>query len=242
MARHVGKACYGVARGRHIGVFISWNEAERHVINFPGAQFKSFPCMEAAATWVFQNRVVDDTRPLPELLRPVRAPKATPQKTQRSASEGSKKAEPAKKVEEHYSLHFDGAAKGNPGVGGAGAWLADSDGNEVWALRHRMDRATCNEAEYTAVVLGLERCVEEKRGRVAVYGDSKLVIEQLSGRWKVKARHLISLSKRGRTAAKALSASLHHIPRAQNWRADCLANEAVAKLPAVEWAKRLCNA
>lgn len=93
-------------------------------------------------------------------------------------------------------LVFDGGSKGNPGLGYGSYRIRDGDG--VWTdpvKRIYGQRVTNNEAEYTALTEGLaeiaRRCGDPAAIAVEIRGDSKLVIEQLSGRWKLRSPNLI---------------------------------------------------
>jgi ribonuclease HI len=129
-----------------------------------------------------------------------------------------------------YVLRFDGGSRGNPGVAGAGMVLYDADeGQEVWSGYSYMgDKYTNNEAEYTGILEGL-RCAYAMGARsVVIQGDSLLVIKQLEGAWRVKADNLRPYHQKALNLLKQFD-SFHvcHIERAQNSRADELANEAM---------------
>jgi ribonuclease HI len=132
--------------------------------------------------------------------------------------------------EKTYVLRFDGGSRGNPGVAGAGMVLYDADeGTEVWSGYHYMgDRYTNNEAEYQGIIEGL-RCVYSMGARsVVVQGDSMLVIKQLEGKWRVKAENLRPYYQNAMKLLKQFdSFHVNHIDRAENSRADELANEAM---------------
>ena len=91
-------------------------------------------------------------------------------------------------------LYADGAARGNPGPAGAGAVLLDEDGTVVAELTLALGRATNNVAEYSALILGLEEAKRLGANAIDVRMDSKLVVEQLSGRWRTKHPGLIPLA------------------------------------------------
>ncbi len=89
--------------------------------------------------------------------------------------------------------------------------------------------ATNNVAEYRGLIAGLEEAAEVGATDVEVPMDSKLVVEQMSGRWKVKHPDLIALHRAGDGGGGAGSTSINYawIPRAKNSHADRLANEAM---------------
>jgi len=89
-------------------------------------------------------------------------------------------------------LYFDGACKPNPGKMGIGYVLMDEGGNVLEKGKKRLGLGTNNVAEYLALLEGLKSAM--KYGdRVTIRGDSKLVIEQLRGNYKVKTPHLREL-------------------------------------------------
>lgn len=126
-------------------------------------------------------------------------------------------------------VEADGGSRGNPGPAGYGAVVYDADHATVLAERKEaIGRATNNVAEYRGLIAGLEAAAETGATEVAVSMDSKLVIEQMCGRWRVKHPDLIELQRR----AAALAAGFDHvdytwIPRERNSHADRLANEAM---------------
>lgn len=136
-------------------------------------------------------------------------------------------------------LYADGGSRGNPGPAGYGAVLLSADGQQVLAERAAyLGRATNNVAEYSGLIAGLEAAGELGVTQVAVRMDSKLVIEQMSGRWQVKHPDMKPLAARASELLRSFeSTSLSWIPRAQNSHADRLANEAMdAGMAGREWA------
>jgi ribonuclease HI len=122
-------------------------------------------------------------------------------------------------------LHCDGAARGNPGPAGVGVHIADDDGNLVAEIAEGIGEATNNVAEYTAAIRGLERARELGAAEVHLRSDSRLLIEQLSGRWKIKNKNLIRLHRQVRELAQAFErVTYEHVPRERNVEADLLAN------------------
>ena len=125
-------------------------------------------------------------------------------------------------------LYADGAARGNPGPAGAGAVLLDEDGTVVAELTLALGRATNNVAEYSALILGLEEAKRLGANAIDVRMDSKLVVEQLSGRWRTKHPGLIPLALRaGQLLASFPEREIRHVPREQNLVADTLSNRAI---------------
>ena len=122
----------------------------------------------------------------------------------------------------------DGAARGNPGPAGAGAVLTDRDGVVVAEIAQGLGVATNNVAEYTAAILGLERAAELGASEVILRSDSRLLVEQLAGRFKVKNPVLQGLHARAREIAGRFSRIRYeHVARELNTAADRLANAGV---------------
>ena len=127
-------------------------------------------------------------------------------------------------------IEADGGSRGNPGTAGYGAVVSDAVTREVLAeLSEPIGRATNNVAEYSGLVAGLRAAGKLAPGAPAeVRMDSKLVVEQMSGRWKIKHPALQPLAAEARQAARALGRVTYTwIPRERNKHADRLANEAM---------------
>ncbi|WP_239004135.1 bifunctional RNase H/acid phosphatase [Nocardia panacis] len=133
-------------------------------------------------------------------------------------------------------VEADGGSRGNPGPAGYGAVVYDADHVRVLAERREsLGVATNNVAEYRGLIAGLAAAAELGARTVAVRMDSKLVIEQMSGRWQVKHPAMIPLAKQARALVAGFDAvSFTWIPRAQNSHADRLANEAMDDAPIVD--------
>ncbi|WP_336213307.1 bifunctional RNase H/acid phosphatase [Nonomuraea sp. LPB2021202275-12-8] len=130
-----------------------------------------------------------------------------------------------------YVIEADGGSRGNPGPAGYGAVVKDaSDGQVVAEAAEAIGVATNNVAEYRGLIAGL-RSVLELAGdgaEVAVRMDSKLVVEQMAGRWKIKNEGLRPLALEAAKLARRLRVTeWTWIPRAHNQHADRLANEAM---------------
>ena len=125
-------------------------------------------------------------------------------------------------------LHCDGAARGNPGPAGVGVHIADEDGTTVAEIAEGIGEATNNVAEYTAAIRGLERARELGATEVHLRSDSKLLVEQMAGRWKIKNKNLMRLHREVRALAEGFErVTYEHVPRERNVEADRLANEGV---------------
>jgi len=127
-------------------------------------------------------------------------------------------------------IEADGGSRGNPGTAGYGAVVRDAVSGEVLAERSgAIGRATNNVAEYSGLLAGLRAAGELAPGATAeVRMDSKLVVEQMSGRWQIKHPDLRPLAAEARQAARALGRVTYTwVPRERNKHADRLANEAM---------------
>ena len=111
-------------------------------------------------------------------------------------------------------LWSDGGARGNPGPAGAGAVLKDPRGATLARCSEYLGHTTNNVAEYTALVLGLERAIELGISRIEVRADSELLIRQLQGEYRVKSEKLRPLFARAtRMLERFEYAKLTHVPR-----------------------------
>src|SRR5438105_2673429 len=122
----------------------------------------------------------------------------------------------------------DGAARGNPGPAGIGATLASPDGKLLAEIAEGIGVATNNVAEYRAAIAGLAGARSLGATEVVLRSDSRLLIEQLSGRFRVKNPTLQRLHREARTLLESFHGGrLEHVPREQNREADRLANAGV---------------
>ena len=127
-------------------------------------------------------------------------------------------------------VEADGGSRGNPGVAGYGAVVRDAATGEVLAeVSEPIGRATNNVAEYSGLLAGLRAAGRLAPGAEAeVRMDSKLVVEQMSGRWQIKHPDLRKLAAEARQAARALGRVTYTwVPRERNTHADRLANQAM---------------
>ena len=126
------------------------------------------------------------------------------------------------------SLYCDGASRGNPGPSGAGVVLLDEKGEQIFELSRYLDDGTNNEAEYRALVRGLEAAAEIGVKRIEIFLDSELVVRQLSGKYKVRNARLRSLFDQAVSILQQFDDyGIFHVGREQNQQADRLANEAI---------------
>jgi ribonuclease HI len=140
-----------------------------------------------------------------------------------------------------FVVRTDGAARGNPGPASAGVALFDLARPDARDPRAIPDASisdylgiqTNNVAEYTGVVRALELARDLGATEVHLLLDSKLIVEQLAGRWRVKDAKLIPLWAAARgTLGGFRRWTATHVPRAQNSVADALANEAIDRAAA----------
>ena len=141
-----------------------------------------------------------------------------------------------------FVVRTDGAARGNPGPASAGAVLFSLSRPDARNHRAEPDASisdylgiqTNNVAEYMAVVRAVELALELGARRLELLLDSKLIVEQLAGRWRVKDLKLRPLwaeaSRMLRTLPEGWTAA--HVPRAQNSLADAMCNEAIDRVMA----------
>ncbi|MBF9073066.1 bifunctional RNase H/acid phosphatase [Streptacidiphilus fuscans] len=128
-----------------------------------------------------------------------------------------------------FIVEADGGSRGNPGPAGYGAVVRDGDTGELLTeTAEYIGRATNNVAEYRGLIAGLRAAhALDPEGSVAVRMDSKLVVEQMSGRWQVKHPDMKPLAAEARSVFPGDRVGYTWIPRKQNKHADRLANEAM---------------
>ncbi|XP_051222535.1 uncharacterized protein [Lolium perenne] len=125
-------------------------------------------------------------------------------------------------------LEFDGACKGNPGKSGAGVIVRRPDGSLIAQLREGLGIATCNAAEYHALLLGLRYAAKEGFKYIRVQGDSMLVCNQAQGLWRPKSDNMADLCKKVKQLKrKFVQIQINHVLREFNSDADAQANLAV---------------
>ena len=138
-------------------------------------------------------------------------------------------------VAAHLILYVDGACSGNPGPCGSAAILKADDGTTLLEKARAFGPGTNNEAEYQAVILGLELAAELRPRRLTIRSDSELLVRQLGGQYRVKAPNLKPLVRRVRALLEPFeSVEIEAIPRKDNLEADQLARKAVEKARAVD--------
>lgn len=128
-------------------------------------------------------------------------------------------------------IYTDGASRGNPGCASYGFTIADESGRILYEEGKYIGITTNNVAEYTAVLEAL-KYIKHAYGKenltLELYADSKLVVEQLSGRFKIKSPHLKEIIEKIKILQIELGGVTHgHVPRSKNTLADKLANLAL---------------
>lgn len=129
------------------------------------------------------------------------------------------------------SIFTDGGSRGNPGSAGCGVVIKKKSGHgwqTVGEYKKFIGHATNNQAEYEAAILALEKARELGGTQLFFYADSKLLVEQLKGNYRVKNPGLAKLFVRVHNLRMHFSSiKFFHIPREKNTEADKLANEAM---------------
>jgi probable phosphoglycerate mutase len=138
-------------------------------------------------------------------------------------------------------VEADGGSRGNPGRAGYGAVVRDAASGEVLAeVAEHIGLATNNVAEYRGLIAGLRAAHQiDPTATVEVRMDSKLVVEQMSGRWKVKHPDMRPLAAEARQVLPPSQVRYTWVPRERNGHADRLANEAMdAGAAGRQWVRR----
>jgi len=127
-------------------------------------------------------------------------------------------------------IHSDGGARGNPGPAGIGAVLNDEKGRVLAEISKFLGETTNNQAEYQALIAGLEKAEELKAEEIECYLDSELVVKQLNREYRVKNAELAPLFLKVHNLSLSFKKIKYiHIRRENNKEADALANAAMDK-------------
>jgi len=125
------------------------------------------------------------------------------------------------------SIYTDGASRGNPGPASLGVLIKDKKGKVLGAWKKLIGIATNNQAEYQALIFGLEKVKKMKAEEVNCYSDSKLVVEQINRKFKVKDKKLAILFIKAWNLSQSFKKiNFYYLPREDNKEADYLANQA----------------
>lgn len=127
-------------------------------------------------------------------------------------------------------IYADGGSRGNPGPSGAGALVKDKEpeGTTIGEVTRFLGINTNNFAEYTSLIIGLEKALELGVEIVEVRMDSELIVKQMLGQYRVKNQNLKPLYETAKSLSRKFSEfHIVHIERALNKEADKLANQAM---------------
>jgi len=135
-------------------------------------------------------------------------------------------------------IYADGAVRGNPGPAGIGVVIENERGRVLKEVSQFVGHKTNNQAEYIALIQGLEAAAEYQADAVQVRLDSELLVRQLRGEYKVKSPLLKPLrNKVQKLLARYKVVGIEHIERQYNRAADRLANRAIDAAPLDELAE-----
>ena len=128
-------------------------------------------------------------------------------------------------------VEADGGSRGNPGIAAGGSVVIDEATGEVLAeLGVYVWVATNIVAEYSGMIAGVTRALAiDPNAELRIRLDSKLVVEQMSGRWKIKHPDMATLAAEARELVAGTPVAFEWSPRLENSRADRLANESMDK-------------
>ena len=131
-----------------------------------------------------------------------------------------------------FQAYADGACRGNGkknSLSGIGGVIFNPKGEQIAVISNYLGEGfTNNVAEYQSLIQTLKKCIEMNIKQLIIYMDSKLVVEQIKGNWKIKKQHLNLLNKQSKLLINNFETfQIQHIPRENNSIADNLANEAI---------------
>lgn len=128
-----------------------------------------------------------------------------------------------------FALYFDGCSKGNPGLSGAGAVIYHNN-TEIWSESLFVGtHCTNNQAEYMGLIMGLEYAIKNANiKKLQVFGDSQLVIRQMTGVYQCKSDQLRTYYNQAKELERMFEEiTFTHVFRCNNKRADYLSNVAI---------------
>jgi ribonuclease HI len=126
----------------------------------------------------------------------------------------------------YVQIYTDGGSRGNPGPAASGAVIKSQDGKILAEVMRYLGETTNNQAEYTAIVIGLEKAAELGAKEVSLFMDSELACKQLKGQYKVKNPEIAKRFAEVRALEhKFRRVRYSHIYRANNKEADALVNK-----------------
>ena len=121
-----------------------------------------------------------------------------------------------------FKIFTDGGSRGNPGPAACAYVVLDGAGNVKEKRGKYLGIATNNEAEYQGVIEALTAVADKE---IAFFLDSKLVVSQLNGLWKIKEPRLRELLTKIKILETGKNITYSYVPRSQNYLADLLVNE-----------------
>lgn len=126
-------------------------------------------------------------------------------------------------------VEADGGSRGNPGIAAGGAVVLDpTDGQVLAEIGVFVGHASNNVAEYSGMIAGVKRAFEiMPDAEILVRMDSKLVVEQMMGRWKIKHPDMAELARSARELIAGRPVRFEWVPRDENRLADAMANQAM---------------
>lgn len=131
------------------------------------------------------------------------------------------------------TVYTDGGSRGNPGPAGTGVVIKDGD-TVLEAFGAYLGTKTNNQAEYEALLAGLERAAKHTDDQLAVVMDSELIIRQMNGQYKVKSPELKKLHHQAKALCENFkTVTFSHTLREGNTQADALVNRAIDAREAV---------
>jgi ribonuclease HI len=133
------------------------------------------------------------------------------------------------KLIDEVQLYTDGGCRGNPGPGAIGMIIMDAEQHELLACAECIGPATNNRAEYRALIKGLDLCAAYTRRRVVCYSDSELLVNQMTGAYRLKSEELRALWQKAKELELVFQEVVYrHVRRTNQFitKADRLLNEA----------------
>ncbi len=125
-------------------------------------------------------------------------------------------------------IYCDGAARGNPGPAGAGVVIQDEQGRIIREVTQFLGHTTNNQAEYSALIVGLQTAEEMAPDEINIRLDSELVVKQIKGQYRVRSEDLKPFYDEVTKLLRRFKRyTITHVPREQNREADILANVAI---------------
>ncbi len=129
-----------------------------------------------------------------------------------------------------WHIYIDGASSGNPGEAGAGIVVFDEKGAEILSESIYLGHMTNNMAEYSALIVALEKAEGASIDELFVYTDSQLVAFQIQGKYKVRNHNLNKYVEKAKSIIKNFKKfDIKYIPRTENKLADRLAKNGIKK-------------